>query len=181
VRLDLQYRVPTYKYAGLLRAPVGLLFHSTRSGQPYNTDQEYRSTCSWAMNNVQTNPITKERWHLGWHATIGDLCYAPHIPLTHYGWNAGSESSIRVAYEFAQANIDLPISDEQLIAAVHHTIHVIKPSYPALFYQLLSHAPSLIVEHWQIPQGQQQGKSDVDPRHPNSLENRYWTLLKKYG
>lgn len=142
-------------------------------------EQEYNGTCSWAVNNVQTNPVTGEQWYLGWHATIGDRYYAPHMPPTYYGWNAGALGSVKIALEFCQPHIDVPITQGQIESAVHYTLTQIRPTWPTLVEQLIQHAPSMIEEHWQTDQGRRDGKSDVDPRHPDQLENRYWELLKR--
>ena len=178
------YKLAPHKYAGsLLVPPTGLLFHSTRSGQTspdWDIDDEYRSACNHLMSNVSYNKDGSP-WYTAWHVTIGELRYAPHMPLDKYGWNAGEDGNDRIAYEFSQANRGDPISDEQIWSACKYTYEHVRPFYPDVYVVLLStHGADFIVEHWQTWHGRKNVKSDVDPDNPGLLAYRFITELRKW-
>lgn len=170
----------SYKYAGVMNNPVGLLFHGSRSTISSRTiHQEFIGTAEYAKYNVKISDIG-EIWHLGWHVTIGEYEYARHIPLNRYGWNAGMDGSNRIAFEFSQKNLGDHISDAQIKAACSYVYDYVRPKYPELYGLLLNSTKYTVVEHWEVPQGVRQGKTDTDPDHKGQLAERFFTELRKW-
>lgn len=143
--------------------PRGIIFHGTRSGQPYSVEQEFQATLNYVRAGAGG---------LGWNATIGNDKIAIHGPATHWGWNARDASRNYLALEFAQPTAAVDITPAQIRAAAFY-IATYAPHVPRHWP---SHAE---VERWGET-GQIDGKSDVypygDPRM-DQLRSAVATLL----
>lgn len=106
--------------------PAGVVLHGTRSGQPYDTDAEYRATLNYVRNGAGG---------LGWNVTVSDDTLCEHLRPGLYGWHARSASSQFLSIEFAQSDITRPISDAQVRAAAWWIAHArtVWPSLPLHF------------------------------------------------
>lgn len=135
--------------------PLGVILHGTRSGQPYTTDQEYDATIRFVAGGAGG---------LGWNATIGNNKIDKHINPGAWGWNAREHSSQYIAVELAQARRGDPITDSQVQTFARYFVETLRPWWPSL--------PVNFPEHYELPAGIRDGKSDCDPDHPGLLARR---------
>jgi hypothetical protein len=113
------------------------------------------------------------------------MVYAIHMPLTEYGYHARELSQRTLSFEFAQPNINDPITDMQVYAACAYIYTDIRIQLPALYHNLLTHplppipyTHKYMPEHWQTIPGQRDRKSDVDPAHGGLLATRIVQFLR---
>lgn len=128
---------------------------------------EFRATVSWAQNPSHG---------LGWHATVGPLVLAVHMNPNRWGWNARGASRQWLAVEFAQATVQDGIDDEQVATFAWWFAHVARRYWPEL--------PAVFPTHAELPEGQQDGKSDVFPRgdlRADQLRERIRARLRLLG
>jgi hypothetical protein len=156
---------PSGRFDGV---PKGVILHGSRSGRAGNPkENEYKGTASWAASNPDG---------LGWHATIGEGKVAVHLTPQEWGWNARVASRQYVAVEIAQATIDDPITDAQIVALADYLKTRIFPVWGHLDYHFPTHSE---LELWGET-GQKDGKSDIympgDPR-TDTVRNRLYELL----
>lgn len=180
VTVDYEYPAPISHIAGWFESePKRVILHSTRSDTMRGVDKEYWSNCAYLVNNKQVSR-DGSTYHLGWNATIGHMRYAPHINIRQWGWNARGASSIYPGFEFAQSageyNAGMMITDGQVIAFVAYAQHIIKPAWPNL-YQRMMNTDDAFIEHWQLPEGRIDGKSDVNPRMVGDLTRRIRAMM----
>lgn len=135
--------------------PAGVILHGTRSGRDWTLYEEYSATLRFAESGAGG---------LGWNVTIGDGMRYEHINPGWWGWNAREHSSQYLAAEFAQAQRGDPITDGQVGEFADWFVKVARKRWPEL--------PLVFPEHYELPAGQRDGKSDVDPDHPGLLARR---------
>ena len=175
VKVDYGFAAPKSHIAGwFAKEPTKVILHSSRSPSNNTVDQEYYGTARYLVANAQHTP-QGETFHLGWNATIGEMRFAPHISVKQWGWNARGASSIFPGYEFAQSATAYKegklITDGQVIAFCAYAQHVIKRDWPGLYRRMLT-TDDAYIEHWRLPEGILDGKSDVDPKHNGELTIR---------
>lgn len=145
--------------------PVDLLIHGTRGGNP-DRAAEYRGTCQWATSNPDG---------LGWHVTIGDGVYEPHLPITEWGWHAREVSSVYIGVEFVQPTVADAITDSQVAAFGAWYRAVVLPVYPGLTAQTTT-----LPMHSETRPGQRDGKTDAFPAASpaaHALRARLWAAM----
>ncbi len=140
--------------------PVGVILHGTRSGQDYSIEQEYRATLNYVRSGASG---------LGWTCTIGENAIALHMTPRYWGWNARSASQRHLAVEFAQAKLGDEITDKQVSNFCWWFLNVARETWPNL--------PMAFPNHSDLPEGVQDGKSDVEPRGEHSVRDRILAAL----
>lgn len=149
---------------GTLTQRKGMIVHSTRSGQNYNTTQEYNATINYIKAGADG---------LGWTATVGDGIVAMHMKIGEWGWNVRGASDEWVAVELAQAKLDGPILDSQIEGVAAVWIKA-REYYGTTF-------PLHFVNHSDLPEGIADGKTDVCRRGDTSVIDRIVKLLHQSG
>lgn len=145
-------------------APLGLILHGSRSGQPYSINREYAATVNYVASGAAG---------LGWNATVGDGVVALHMAVTEWGWNARGASSRWAAVELAQANLGDPISALQIEGAAAMWVKL-RDHYGKAF-------PLRFVNHSDLLEGRQDGKTDVEMAGQHSVIDRVTARLKAAG
>lgn len=140
--------------------PLGVVLHSTRSGQDYNEAEEFSATVRYVRNGAAG---------LGWNVSIGPNVIATHIQPRQWGWHARSASSRWLAAEFAQSKLGGPISDEQVQAFCWWFRLVARAVWPDL--------PRTFPNHSDLAEGKADGKSDPEPAGQHSLRDRILAML----
>lgn len=138
-----------------LATPDGVILHGTRSGRFWTVYEEYRATLAF---------VDAGAGGLGWNVTIGDGERTDHLPPNRWGWNAREHSDDYLAVEFAQARLGDLITDGQVQQFADWFIRVARKRWPSL--------PMNFPEHYELPAGQRDGKSDCDPANPGQLASR---------
>jgi hypothetical protein len=151
--------------------PNGVILHGSRSSRSWSTAKEFESTRNFAARGAGG---------LGWSATIGEEedathgtvpAYSVHMTPRQWGYNARSESSKRLAVEFAQARLSDPITDDQIAAFAHWYEHEIVPVWGELDVDDDGDMPC----HSELSEGARDGKSDTFLSHSaeaNDLRER---------
>lgn len=142
--------------------PQGVILHGTRSGEPYDTYQEFEATVNWVRSGAAG---------LGWHATIGDDEIAIHLQPDEWGWNARGASSQYLAVEFAQAGSDDEITDGQ-VRAFCWWLGRVRLRWPRL-------PRAALIAHSELPEGIADGKTDVYPRWDERLPRLRWRIAAR--
>lgn len=153
--------VPGVKAGDFSGTPLGVILHSTRSGQAFGIQQEFDATVNFVRNGADG---------LGWNLTVGDLVIATHLEPRAWGWNAREHSNKYLAAEFAQARHGGLISDGQVSAFCWWFMHVARAAWPNL--------PAEFPNHSDLPAGIRDGKSDPEPRGQHSLRDRILVMLR---
>lgn len=149
--------------------PKGIILHGSRSGRAGNPKAaEYLGTARYEISNPAG---------LGWHATIGEGVVAVHMTPQEWGWNARAASDDYLAVEIAQATVDEPITDGQVMALADWIRTRVLPVWPTLPMHFPSHAE---VEA-SGETGQHDGKSDVFPRGDRRMDDLRARLLAAIG
>lgn len=140
--------------------PKGIILHGSRSGRAGNPKAaEYLGTARYEVSNPDG---------LGWHATIGEGVVAVHLTPQEWGWNARAASDKYLAVEIAQATVDEPVTDGQVVALADYIKTRVLPAWPKLPMYFPTHAE---VER-SGETGKLDGKSDVFPDKTRSDELR---------
>ena len=127
------------------RQPEGIILHGSRSGiQGRPRQLEFDGTRRYAAQGIP----------LGWNVTVGEDAISLHMSPKEWGWNARGASPRYLAVEFAQATAYDEISDGQVRAFVWWILTEVLPVWPSLD---LGNLPM----HSELPEGRQDGKSDV--------------------
>jgi hypothetical protein len=135
-------------------APKGILWHSTRSTSPTNTEaQEFYGTVNYVRQGADG---------LGWHATCGPNLLAVHMLAAQWAYNAREHSDDYIAIEVAQRNIDIPISLDSVKAAAYFIKMYVLPIWPSLDLNNQVH-------HSQTVAGIRDGKSDIFRRQDTNI------------
>lgn len=147
--------------------PRGVILHGSRSGRAGNPkDAEYLGTARYEQNNPNG---------LGWHATIGNGKVAVHLTPQEWGWHALQASKVYLGVELAQATVDEPITNEQVVALADWIKTRVLPAWPGLPLHFPSHAEA------DREQGVSQGKSDVFPLSDVRMDDLRARLMAALG
>lgn len=139
---------------------MGVILHSTRSGQPYTVEQEYRATLNYVNNGAGG---------LGWNITVGGGRVCEHFSPRYWGWNARGASNRHLAVEFAEANLGDGVTDQDIDSFCWYWINVWKVAWPGL--------PPAFPYHSELPEGIADGKTDPEPRGQTSVRDRIMARL----
>ena len=153
---------------GLLTDPYGILLHSSRSGRIWTTRQEFDSTRGYARRGADG---------LFWNATVGEGAYSLHYDRNRpvpWGYNARGASRYYYAIELAQPRLGDPITDELVDTAATCIVLEVLPHY--LGMDLRS---AFLPEHWELPEGKADGKTDVWYGQPGQLAA--WVRARALG
>lgn len=144
--------------------PAGVILHGTRSGQTYNTAQEYASTKRFVAGGAAG---------LGWNLTVGDDILSLHLDPDQWGWNAREASRQFLAAEFAQARLGSPITDGQVRAFCWWFVQHARQRWLSL--------PLVFPNHADLPSGARDGKTDVELAGDHTVRDRILARLRALG
>lgn len=147
--------------------PKGIILHGSRSGAAVSPkDKEYLGTARYEVSNPND---------LGWHATIGENKVAVHLAPQEWGWHALQASKVYIGVEFAQATVDEPITDAQVVAFVDWVKTRVLLAWPSLPMRFLSHAEA------DKEQGVSQGKTDAFPLNDPRMDDLRARIMSGLG
>lgn len=96
--------------------------------------------------------------------TIGEAKICTHLNVQEYGHNARQHSSSYLAVEFAQAKLGHAITNRQIANFCWWWRYLVLSQWPKIQHNF--------PEHYELPAGIADGKTDVDPANPGLLATR---------
>jgi hypothetical protein len=163
---SMSLKYPGFSQGAWPARPSDFLIHGTRGGQA-DRQKEFQSTCNWVMNPANGG--------LGWHVTIGDDTYEPHLPITEWGYHAREASRLYIGIEFVQPTAADAITEGQIAAFGRWYWSMVVPAYSHLTAQTTT-----LPMHSETAAGIRDGKSDVFPRGDSrihALRARLWGVM----
>jgi hypothetical protein len=163
---SMSLKYPGFSQGAWPARPSDFLIHGTRGGQA-DRQKEFQSTCNWVMNPANGG--------LGWHVTIGDDTYEPHLPITEWGYHAREASRLYIGIEFVQPTAADAITEGQIAAFGRWYWSMVVPAYSHLTAQTTT-----LPMHSETAAGIRDGKSDVYPRQDDrihALRAQLWAVM----
>lgn len=144
-----------------------MILHGSRSGVVWTLRDEFNSTRGYARSGAAG---------LGWNATVGEGALSVHMKATEWGWNAREHSDQYGAVEIANARLGDPVTDGEVRSVAAYLVDRFLPYHPHLGKTLVDRVRACeLPEHWELPAGVRDGKTDVVYRHGGELAARVRT------
>jgi len=160
-----------------------VILHASRSGQRVN---RYTGAAWTQLDEFDSTRGYASRGAAGlfWNWTAGPHRFSRHankawVPrynryLLPWGYNARYHSSEYAAIEIAQANLGDHVSEDTLWTVAWIIKNEFLPLYPGLTIGTIQ-----LPEHWELPAGRADGKTDMWYNQPGVLAERVRNLMRE--
>ena len=154
--VPLEYRW-SVNHAGDRPQTIGIVLHSTRSGQVIPLETEYRNAVAWMQRANERDSCA--------HFCVGPSKVARMISDHLIGWHAREHNQTHLGIEIAQAYVGQTFAESQFdYTAVICAMWCKKYGIPRV--RVLDSAERGIIGHEDTVQGRRDGKTDPGPLFP---------------